>query len=327
MKTNIFAPENAASAAPLIRKGGLVVFPTETVYGLGANALNPAACTKIFSAKGRPSDNPLIVHISGKEMLGSLVSEIPREAEMLMEAFWPGPLSLVLPKLPEVPDLVTSGLKTVGIRWPRDPIAQEFLKACGVPVAAPSANVSGFPSTTNFEMARFAMLGRVDGIIQGLDAEVGLESTIVGFVDGKPRIYRLGGLQAETLAEVLGLPVEILLEGLPSGDAKPLAPGMKYPHYKPSAEVILFRDPKELKDCFEGNPKIGVLCYTYLGTDFPPETEYQGVTSLEEYAHILYKALHELDQRGCTRILAQLPEETGLGRTIANRLKKAAGLE
>lgn len=326
MKTQLFKPENAAEAAALIKKGGLVVFPTETVYGLGANAFNPTACTKIYSAKGRPSDNPLIVHIASLDQLDALVSEVPPQARKLMEAFWPGPLSLVLPKNPQVPDLVTSGLKTVGVRIPKDPVALEFLKACGVPVAAPSANVSGFPSTTTFEMARFAMLGRVDGIIQGLDAEVGLESTIVGFPEGEPRIYRLGGIKAEDLAEVLGLPLEDLLLGLPNGEGRPLAPGMKYPHYKPAAEVILFKDPQELEAYFQDDPKIGVLCYTYLGTDFPPETEFLGAHNLEEYAQILYRGLHELDQRGCTRIVAQLPEETGLGRTIASRLKKAAGL-
>lgn len=323
MKTVLFAGHQIKEAATLLKKGGLVVFPTETVYGLGASAFNPVACARIFSAKGRASDNPLIVHIASREQLFDVVSEVSAQAGLLIEAFWPGPLSLILPKKAELPDIVTAGLPTVGVRWPRDPVAAEFLKECGVPVAAPSANVSGLPSPTTIEMAKSAMLGRVDGILQGQEAEVGLESTIVGFPGGHPKIYRPGSVTAEQIAEVLQVSAESLILPIQT-EGRPISPGMRYAHYKPEAEVRLFSDASELENWGTDDQKVGVMA---VGTRFSVPEAWEGrfFTDWPEYAKKLYSTFYELDQRGCTLILCQLPQDEGLGRALRNRLGKASG--
>lgn len=319
MTTQYFESAQAAAAAALIRKGGLVVFPTETVYGLGANALNPGAVAKIFAAKGRPSDNPLIVHVAEEAQLAQVAAEIPAPARLLMDRFWPGPLSLVLPKTPAVPGVVTAGLNTVGVRWPRDPVAQEFLKAAGVPVAAPSANISGSPSPTTFAMAKAAMAGRVEGLLAGQDAEVGLESTIVGFPEGRPRILRLGGLSAEALAEALSLPLEELLASSVYRSAPP-APGMKYPHYKPEARVIPVDSLGAAQAAAEPGAAWLGLCEPPVGWDGPLYV----FRDLDDYAHGLYAAFFDADRRACPSIVVLRPPETGLGRALRQRLEKAS---
>jgi len=324
MKTQLIPAEQVKEAAAYIKKGGLVVFPTETVYGLGASAFNPVACARIFSAKGRPSDNPLIVHVADEAQLAEVAGELPPQALALKKAFWPGPLSLIVPKNPNLPDLVTAGLPTVAVRWPRSASAQAFLKECGVAVAAPSANVSGAPSPTTFEMAKGAMLGRVDAILAGEDCEEGLESTIVGFVDGQAKILRPGSVTADDVARVLGCPASDLTYVAPT-EGRPVSPGLKYTHYKPNAEVRLYRSDADLAQAEVEGHKVGVMA---VGSPEGIPTDWTVLSSPDwkAYGKVLYSSFFELDRVGCTLILAQVPEAVGLGTAIANRLTKAAGV-
>lgn len=222
-------------AAEYIRQGEVVAFPTETVYGLGADAYNQAAVAKIFSAKGRPSDNPLIVHFADKSEIGAAVTEIPGDALKLMDAFMPGALTLVLKKNKRVPDNVTCGLDTVAVRVPDSEIAREFIRACGCPVAAPSANLSGRPSPTKASHVFEDMDGRIPYIIDGGETKIGLESTVLDCSGDKVRLLRPGGVAKREIEKVLGYK---LIEG--HSDEKPLSPGMKYKHYSPKSEVLLF---------------------------------------------------------------------------------------
>jgi len=325
MKTQLIPAEQVKEAAALIKKGGLVVFPTETVYGLGASAFNPVACARIFTAKGRPSDNPLIVHVSNEALLAEVAGNLPEPAVMLKKAFWPGPLSLIVPKNPNLPEIVTAGLTTVAVRWPRSKTALAFLEECGTAVAAPSANVSGAPSPTTFEMAKGAMLGRVDAIVAGEDCEEGLESTIVGFVDGQPKILRPGSITSEQIAAVLGCSVQDLIYRAPT-EGRPVSPGLKYTHYKPSATVRLFRAVEELPALAVEGHKVGILMLSGSAATLPEDWVVLDFADWKGYGHSLYASFFDLDRFGCTLILAQLPDEEGLGTAIANRLKKAAGV-
>jgi L-threonylcarbamoyladenylate synthase len=325
MKTQLVPAEQVKEAAAFLKKGGLVVFPTETVYGLGASAFNPVACARIFSAKGRPSDNPLIVHVASEAQLADTAADLPAPAAALKKAFWPGPLSLIVPKNPSLPDIVTAGLPTVAVRWPKSPLAQAFLLECGVPVAAPSANVSGAPSPTNFEMAKGAMLGRVEAILAGEDCEEGLESTIVGFVDGQPKVLRPGSITADQIAAVLGCTPADLVYTAPT-EGRPVSPGMKYTHYKPNAEVRIFRSVDELASAAVEGHKVGVMVCSVDAPAVPDDWIVQRFDTWKVFGRYLYSSFFELDRVGCTLILAQMPEATGVGTAIANRLGKAAGL-
>lgn len=323
MKTQLVPADQVKEAAAFLKKGGLVVFPTETVYGLGASAFNPVACARIFSAKGRPSDNPLIVHVANESQLAEVAGDLPADALKLKKAFWPGPLSLIVPKNPNLPDIVTAGLPTVAVRWPKDPVAQAFLQECGVAVAAPSANVSGAPSPTNFEMAKGAMLGRVDAILAGDDCEEGLESTIVGFVDGQPKVLRPGSITADQIARVLGCRASDLAYVAPA-EGRPVSPGLKYTHYKPDAEVRTFRHGAELASMVTEGHKVGVLITGEVPT-LPEDWTVLRYDDWKAYGRYLYSSFFELDRVGCSLILAQMPPAEGVGAAIANRLAKAAG--
>jgi len=325
MKTQLVPVEHVKEAATFLKKGGLVVFPTETVYGLGASAFNPVACAKIFSAKGRPSDNPLIVHVANEDQLAEVAAPLPPAALALKKAFWPGPLSLIVPKNPNLPDVVTAGLPTVAVRWPQSPVAQAFLEECGVAVAAPSANVSGAPSPTTFEMAKGAMLGRVDAILAGDDCEEGLESTIVGFPDGQPKIFRPGSVTADQIAKVLKCSPADLVYTVPS-EGRPVSPGLKYTHYKPDAEVRIFRDRGELASFDVAGHKVGILVEGKSDPVVPAEWTILRFEGWKDYGKHLYSSFFELDRVGCSLILAQMPEAVGVGQAIANRLGKAAGV-
>jgi len=324
MKTQLVPAEQVKEAATFLKKGGLVVFPTETVYGLGASAFNPVACAKIFSAKGRPSDNPLIVHVANEAQLAEVAAPLPPAAQALKKAFWPGPLSLIVPKNPNLPDVVTAGLATVAVRWPRNPVALAFLEECGVAVAAPSANVSGAPSPTNFEMAKGAMLGRVDAILAGDDCEEGLESTIVGFIDGHPKVFRPGSISADQIAGVLGCSAADLVYTVPS-EGRPVSPGLKYTHYKPNAEVRVFRGADELGSFDVEGHKVGLIVQGSV-PGVPEDWTVLHFDDWKTYGRYLYSSFFELDRVGCSLILAQMPEAVGIGTAIANRLGKAAGI-
>lgn len=244
MRTKIFGKEGISEAAEILKQGGLVAFPTETVYGLGGNGLDKEAAKKIYAAKGRPSDNPLILHVSSMEEVYPLVKALPEKAKKLMEAFWPGPLTLVLPKSDIVPKESTGGLETVALRSPENALTLDLIRACGFPVAGPSANLSGRPSPTEASHVFEDLGGRIEGILEDGAVGIGVESTIVDFSEDCPTLLRPGAITIEDLEEVLGEKVAIdptlLGKGMTAGIA-PKAPGMKYRHYAPKAEMILFK--------------------------------------------------------------------------------------
>lgn len=323
-------------AGEVLRRGGLVAFPTETVYGLGGDALNPESSRKIYAAKGRPSDNPLIVHIARMEDLTPIVRQVPEEAILLARAFWPGPLTMVLPKSERVPCETTGGLQTVAVRMPSHPVARRLILCGGGYVAAPSANLSGRPSPTAAKYVIEDMDGRIDMIIDGGEGDIGLESTIVDLTVSPPQILRPGYITQDMLAAVLGqISVDRTILEADSGQA-PRAPGMKYRHYAPKGELTIISGPAgqvtdyinshAAEDSKQGH-KVGVI-----GTD-EALAQYRAdvVCSLgsrqdeDSIARHLYSILREFDDAQVTRIYSECFESTGLGQAIMNRLLKAAG--
>lgn len=327
--------EDIEEAAELIRRGQLVAFPTETVYGLGANALDGNACAEIFKVKGRPQDNPLIVHVSNFEMVRSLVSGWNEKAERCVRAFWPGPLTLVLPKTALIPDTVSAGLDSVGIRMPNNPIALSLIEKAGVPIAAPSANLSGKPSPTNGIHVWNDLKGRIPLILDGGACDVGLESTVLDLTGEIPCILRPGGITKESLEEVLG---EVAVDR-PSENRPPKAPGMKYRHYAPKGELylligerakILMRIREEIQKAHSRLKKVGILCTLESAADLHnqrPELLFVlgSEERPEEVAANLYEGLRICDEQGINIILAEGISENGLGFAIMNRLEKASG--
>ena len=265
MKTKIFGKEGISEAAEILKGGGLVAFPTETVYGLGGNGLDKEAAKKIYAAKGRPSDNPLILHVSSIEEVYPLVKALPEKAKKLMEAFWPGPLTLVLPKSDLVPKESTGGLETVALRSPENALTLELIRACGFPIAGPSANLSGRPSPTEASHVFEDLGGRIEGILEDGAVGIGVESTIVDLSEDCPTLLRPGAITIEDLEEVLGENVAIdptLLGKSMAEGFTPKAPGMKYRHYAPKAEMILFKK-KEEDETRSGQEEIAELILSY----------------------------------------------------------------
>ena len=265
MKTKIFGKEGISEAAEILKGGGLVAFPTETVYGLGGNGLDKEAAKKIYAAKGRPSDNPLILHVSSIEEVYPLVKALPEKAKKLMEAFWPGPLTLVLPKSDIVPKESTGGLETVALRSPENALTLDLIRACGFPIAGPSANLSGRPSPTEASHVFEDLGGRIEGILEDGAVGIGVESTIVDLSENCPTLLRPGAITIEDLEEVLGEKVAIdptLLGKSMAEGFTPKAPGMKYRHYAPKAEMILFKK-KEEDETRSGQEEIAELILSY----------------------------------------------------------------
>ena len=330
--------EAYAEAGALVRAGQVVAFPTETVYGLGANALNPQAVGKIFAAKGRPQDNPLIVHIARKEDIDSLTTGFNANARKIMEHFMPGPLTIIVPKAEIIPDVTSAGLDTVGVRFPINKYAQEFILACGCPIAAPSANLSGRPSPTNAQDVLEDMQGKVAGILDGGSCGVGLESTVVDTTSPVPTICRPGGVTYEMLTEVLGA-VEIDPALLGDKNFKPIAPGMKYRHYAPKEPVYLLEgNAVELLPALVGKAvaaglKVGVLCDAAMSAQLAQLKQQEGILlscwgeSREALAADLFYLLRDFDRTKPDVILAQGVSEDGIGLAIMNRLRKAAGYQ
>ena len=315
-------------AAELLDSGKTVIFPTETVYGLGANALAETAAEKIFLAKGRPSDNPLIVHIGNIDDLSPLVKEIPETAEKLIEKFWPGPLTLIFKKSDIVPKTVTGGLDTVAVRMPSHEIASKLLKFCSVPIAAPSANLSGKPSPTVFRHVKDDMDGRVDAIIDGGDCSVGVESTVLDISGEKPILYRPGGVTAEEIEALIG---KIVITTKAKEGETPKSPGLKYKHYSPDADVILLHGIEEEvidfinEQCQVKN--VGLLTFDEFSY-FNDKVVVQSLGSNkhpENAAHKLFTALRELDAKGVDVIYAPEIPDSGMWRAVRNRLYRAAG--
>lgn len=351
METRIFKidPENidislVEEAADILSKGGLLAFPTETVYGLGADGLNEDASGKIYSAKGRPSDNPLIIHIGKREDLNVLAKEISKNAEILMDNFWPGPLTIVFKKKEEVPYSTTGGLDTVGVRMPSHPIALELIKRSGVCVAAPSANTSGRPSPTKAKHVIEDMMGKIDGIVDGGDVGIGIESTIVDMSGDVPVILRPGAITKEMMEELIGeVQVDRVVdakskEELGKGDYVPKAPGMKYRHYAPKAQLIMYEGEiesviKKIKSNIINDKKAGkvsgIICTDETMENYKAT---EGViisigTRDDEstIAHNLYGVLREFDDTDVSVIYCETFYYNGLGHAIMNRLIKAAG--
>ncbi len=319
------------TAADLILQGEVVGMPTETVYGLAANALNGDAVAKIFRAKGRPQDNPLIVHIADFEQIYDLCPAVPPQAKLLAEAFWPGPLTMIVPKGDCIPNEVSCGLDTVGIRLPSHPLARDLIRAAGVPLAAPSANTSGRPSTTTAEHVLRDMDGKIAAILDGGPCGVGVESTVVTLALDKPRLLRPGGITLEQLKTVLGeVEVDRALFEKIGDDVKVSAPGMKYRHYAPKAPVTVVRgDPQKTADYIAEhiNGPTGVLCFDEYQDRFPTcAVECFGSQSdLAAQAREVFDRLRAFDETDVQQIWAQCPSDEGLGLAVANRIKKAAG--
>ena len=331
-------PVIIARAGEIIKKGGLVAFPTETVYGLGGDAFNPDSSRKIYAAKGWPSDNPLIVHIADMNDLEKVTPEIPESAQKLADAFWPGPLTMIFKKSPDIPRETTGGLDTVAVRMPSDKIAAGFIKAAGGFVAAPSANLSGKPSPTEARYVIEDMNGRIDMIIDGGESMVGLESTILDLTEDTPVILRPGYITEKMISEVLGSEVifdKAISEVAP--DVAPKAPGMKYRHYAPKAPLTIVEgDPGDVvakinelgtKDTSLGR-KVAVIASSENISGYDGSFIIKDVGSFdheEEAAHLLFKTLRELDDQGADVIYSEAFKESGVGYATMNRLIKAAG--
>lgn len=331
MKTLRLTEGELTQAAAILRQGGLVGIPTETVYGLGANGLDADAVARIFQAKGRPQDNPLILHIPDVGWLERYCEAVPPQAVVLAQRFWPGPLTMILKRREIVPDVVTAGLDTVGMRCPAHPLCRAILLAADLPVAAPSGNLSGKPSPTTAEHMLADMDGRIDAIVDGGPCAVGVESTIVDLTVSPPRLLRPGGVSLEQLRQALG---QVEVDGavrrrLEEGE-RPRAPGMKYRHYAPKAPLTVVKGRAgDTADYIAAHAPAGsgVLCFQEFCLRFPDQI----VRSLgpagdqQEQARRVFDALRSFDSTQVPEIWAQGPEERGVGFAVANRLNKAAG--
>lgn len=335
-------------AAQLIQAGEVVAFPTETVYGLGANAFDSDAVRRIFAAKGRPADNPLIVHVADPEDIPPLVNQWPEAAQRLLEAFWPGPLSIIVPRSSRIPDQVTAGLDTVAIRMPSHPVAQAFIRACRLPIAAPSANLSGLPSPTTGIHVWNDLQGKIAAVIDGGPCQVGVESTVVDVTTNVPTILRPGGITREQLEAVLGkIGVDPVVTARTRYDQEfaPRSPGMKYKHYAPKAEVYLVEGslekvPKQILSLVgQYRLKHGVAMPIAVLASDETFSEYAGASpglhpdvlislgsrqQLREIAASLFSALRACDERQAQVVFSETFPETGVGLAVMNRLRKAA---
>lgn len=326
-------------AGDVIKNGGLVVFPTETVYGLGANALDEDAVKKIFQAKGRPQDNPLIVHVSDFDEIKPLVDEIPESAEKLMKKFWPGPMTIILKKSGLVPSATSAGLDCVGIRMPSDKIARALIKASGVPIAAPSANISGRPSPTEIESCIEDLSGKVEMIIGGKKCDVGVESTVIDCTVSPSCVLRPGGITLEMIKTVEeDVYIDPAIMKKPEENLVPKAPGMKYRHYAPKAPVkIIQGDIKKtvakinemVQNYIDDNQNVGIIA-----TDETKDLYNKGIvvslgrrSNMDEIARNLFETLRSFDDKDVSLILSESFEEKGVGIAVMNRLKKAAGFD
>jgi L-threonylcarbamoyladenylate synthase len=312
---NTHLTDSPEDAADYIRRGQIVAFPTETVYGLGANAFDADAVQQIFVAKGRPSDNPLIVHVADRAQVDQVAASVPDAARVLMDRFFPGPLTLILPRDPDVPSAVTAGLDTVGVRMPDHPVAQRFLAACGTPVAAPSANRSGRPSPTTWQAVQDDLDGRIPCILTGDRTRTGLESTVVDGTSVPPVVLRPGAIALDVLRRVVPG-----VQGPAADDDSPArSPGTKHRHYAPAAQVRLVDDPSEA---------VPDAAHAYIGLEAPPQREVFGrvhvCPSVDAYAHALFHVFRESEATGCTTIYCQTVPDTGLGQALMDRLRRAA---
>ena len=325
--------DTAPIAAEILKNGGLVALPTETVYGLGANGLDEKAVAKIFIAKGRPQDNPLILHVAEPEQMEDICHDIPEAAYRLAQAFWPGPLTMVLPAKDIVPKGTTAGLSTVAVRCPDSDLTRSIIRLSGVPIAAPSANLSGTPSTTTAAHVLHDHNGKIDAIVDGGPCRVGVESTIVDLTEQPPRLLRPGGITPEQLVEVLGeLTVDKAVTAQIDKDEVVKAPGMKYRHYAPKAPVVIVSGSREaaaayIKRHYEKGQR--VLCFQEelaLYRDCDP-LSYGSEADPASLSAGLFDALRQLDSAAVTKVYARCPVGGGIAYAVQNRLKKAAAFQ
>ena len=323
--------DKISAAAKILREGGLVGIPTETVYGLGANGLDGKAVKRIFEAKGRPQDNPLILHVTGPQWLPRYCADIPPIAYVLARKFWPGPLTMILKRKPIVPDETTAGLDTVGMRCPNHPVTLAIIREAGVPIAAPSANTSGRPSCTTAQDVLEDMNGKIEGVVDGGPCTVGVESTILDLTCEPPRLLRPGGLPLEDLERLIGhIDVDKAVTTPLKEGEQPKAPGMKYRHYAPKAPVTVFTgapDAYAREIQRRVGPTSGVICFDEYAHLFQGQEVHTLGPSGDKLAQAqrVFDALRTFDSSSVTEIYAQCPDNRGLGLAIGNRLKKAAG--
>ncbi|MBQ6266273.1 MAG: threonylcarbamoyl-AMP synthase [Clostridia bacterium] len=330
MKTQLLRadrPEDLACAADLLRNGGLVAIPTETVYGLAANALDPAAVARIFEAKGRPQDNPLIVHVASMEEIPPLVAQVDPRLSALADAFWPGPLTVVMKKSDRIPAVVSAGLDTVAIRMPSHPTAHAVIAAAGVPLAAPSANTSGRPSPTRASHVLTDLDGRIDAVLEGGESEVGVESTVITLTTDPPTLLRPGGITHAQLEQVLGrIQISPAVFAQLRSNETAQSPGMKYKHYAPKTAVTLVKGSFEQYKRFVDAQKTPVcaVCFRGEGQSFDHAIEYGLAGDGNAQAHDVFDALRRIDGAGCARALVRCPDPSGVGLAVYNRLLRAA---
>ena len=329
MNTIVIQPDCLNEAVRLITVGETVVFPTETVYGLGADAMNSDAVLKIFKAKNRPADNPLIVHVSSLSMIEEVTSDFNEVAKIIAKHFMPGPITLVLKKADGIPDAVSAGLPTVGVRFPKHPVARKLIEQAGTPISAPSANLSGTVSATTYSDVYRDLNGRVGGIIQGDDCEFGIESTVLDVTGEVPVILRPGSVTLEMLREVI--PTTCLHPSLVAGTKvnKPASPGMKYTHYSPKAQVYLvYGEMGKIVSHFEEHLKDRECLFLFSEEydAFSKNKMCLGTkTDLNQMAHLIFRLLKQADLDGYQTIYIPAVAEEGVGLSVMNRLKKSSG--
>ena len=315
-----------SESARLIKDGQVVAIPTETVYGLAANALDENAVKKIYIAKGRPSDNPLIVHVSDISELSPLVSEIPLKAKIMAERFWPGPLTMIMKKSGIIPSVTSGGLDTVAVRMPESEYARAIIKACGVPLAAPSANLSGSPSPTNAKYVFDDMNGRIPLIIDGGKSKIGVESTVITFATDIPTVLRPGGVTVEEIRNTIG-EVNVddaVLHELKHGETA-ASPGMKYKHYAPRADITILKGSLEQFIGYTSGKDFFALVFEGEEKYFENAVTYGKPLDAVSEASRLFDALRELDEKGAKTVFARCPELSGVGLAVYNRLIRSAG--
>lgn len=333
MKTEVLkaSEESIKKAAEIIKSGGVVGVPTETVYGLGANALDEDAVGRIFEAKGRPKDNPMIVHVSCMEEVEPLVKKIPEKAKLLAEKFWPGPLTIIMEKSDKVPSVTSGNLDTVAVRMPSHEVMRKIIKESGCPIAAPSANLSGSPSPTNAKYVFDDMDGKISLIIDGGESNVGLESTVITLVGEKPRLLRPGGVTPEQLEEVLGeIEIDKAVRAKLEENQTAASPGMKYKHYAPKTKVVIVKADSEkyVEYISEQKEKIAALCFEDEAEKISvPCVTYGHSNDSSSQAKRLFDALRELDEINAEIAFAHCPSDEGVGLAVYNRLLRSAGFE
>lgn len=330
LTTQIEYDNSIARAAEILNNSGVVAIPTETVYGLAASALDEVAINKVFAAKGRPQDNPLIVHVCDFEMLNEVACDVPKEALLCAEKFWPGPLTLVLPRTDKTAKCVSAGLDTVAVRMPSHKVALDIIKKSKLPLAAPSANISGSPSPTNAEHVYSDLNGKIDAIIYSGECDVGVESTVVSFTLTPPRLLRPGAVTVEQLSEIVpDIVVDSAVLSEPQKDQRVESPGMKYKHYAPKTEAFLVEATGDaFVEFVNAQKNASAICFAEEAEQIIiPNIVYGSAEAEETLAHEVFAALRKADDMNSEKVYIHAPTKQGVGLAVYNRLLRAAGFK